>query len=286
MSEMIIDPSSTAGSSRNPGIRAAVGHLRGLPARCLLGAAVLALSALPALAYRIYLKDGTVVATKERYRVEGELAIATLDSGAQTTIRLAEIDVEKTERLNERAYTSAVVIEGGEERLLSLDDPAMRQRTLAQYVEERRRERTERDEGPETRARQPSRRLRHTPAGYVDLRALDKERVETAATAALEETLRRHGLGSTQVFRGTGPDRYLLEVLADNEESVFRALESLAAAILELVDAGVNIEALEVYMANGAGSRAGMFTLSEENAALLAGDQIEPAQFFLQFVEF
>ncbi|HVS65871.1 MAG TPA: hypothetical protein VMT85_20485 [Thermoanaerobaculia bacterium] len=286
MSEMITDPSSTAGSSRSAGIRAGVRQLGGLPARCVLAAAAITLTALPALAYRIYLKDGTVVATKESYRVEGDLAIATLENGAQTTIRLAEIDVEKTERLNERAYTSAVVIEGREERLLSLDDPAMRQRTLAHYVEERRRDRIERDEGAEPRTRQSSRRLRRTPAGYVDLPALDKERVETAATAALEETLRRHGLGGSQVFRGTGPDRYLLEVLADNEESVFRALESLAAAILELVDAGVSIEALEVYMATGAGSRAGMFTLSEENAALLAGDQIEPAQFFVQFVEF
>lgn len=271
---------------RPPSPRSAVRSSSGTLVRCLLCAILGALVALPGLSYRIYLKDGTVVATRDEYSVEGELAIATLESGAQTTIRLAEIDVEKTARLNQRAYTSAVVIEGGEQRLLSLDDPAMRQRTLAEYVEERRRERADRDSGAGGGPRGAQRRLRRTPAGYVDLRTLEKVRVESATFAALEASLRRQGLGSAQIFGGTGPDRYLLEVLTEDEPGVYSALESLSAALVELADAGANVEALEVYMTTSSGSRAGMFTLSEENAALLAGDQLEPAQFFLQFVEF
>jgi hypothetical protein len=256
-------------------------------ARVLTIAAALLLCALPAFAFRIYLKDGTVVATKDMYRVEGDLALATLENGTQTTIRFSEIDVEKTDRLNQRAYTSAVVIEGGKERLLSLDDPAMRQKTLAEYVEERKRERADRSSGTATSSQQANvRRLRRTPAGYVDLRTLEKERVQGPATAQLEETLRRHGLGGAQLYRGTGPDRYLVELIADTEESVYRALGNLAATVLDLADAGLKVDALEVYMATQTGSRAGMFTLSEENAALLAGDQVDPAQFFVQFVEF
>ncbi|HVS14626.1 MAG TPA: hypothetical protein VMV46_11925 [Thermoanaerobaculia bacterium] len=256
------------------------------PFRCVLGrvlAVVLLalLGALPALAYRIYLRDGTMLAAREKYTVREDLALVTLENGTQTTVRLEEIDVEKTERLNQRAYTSAVVIEGGEERLLSLDDPAMRQRTLAEYVRERQEERAERAAAAESQ-----RRLRRTGAGYVDLRLLPREPAEGSAASQVAEKVRAHGVLGARVSRGTGADRYLIDVLAENETAVFSALEDLAAALLELADAGARVEAFEVYLASNDGSRAGMFTLTEDTAALLASDQLEPAQFFLQFVEF
>jgi hypothetical protein len=256
-------------------------------ARRFLALVVLVLlSALPALGYRIYLRDGTMLAAQEKYSVEGDFALVTLENGTQTTVRLIEIDLEKTERLNQRAYSSAVVIDGGEQRLLALDDPAMRQRTLAEYVQERRQERTARDQQAERIGRVAPRPARRTLAGSVDLYALTRESDDSEAAVRIAETVRAQGVTGAKVYRGTAPGRYLLDLTAQSDVAVFRALEDLAAAVVELADAGVAIEALEVYMANAEGSRAGMFTLSEDAAALLASDQLEPDQFFLQFVEF
>ena len=56
--------------------------------------------AIPAHAYTIYLKDGSTLIAKEKYRVEEGKAIITLQNGTQTFIDASEIDVARTERTN------------------------------------------------------------------------------------------------------------------------------------------------------------------------------------------
>src|SRR5262245_16021416 len=86
----------------------------------VLTLALLLLSA-PAFAYIVFLKDGTQVSTKEKYRVEGDRAVLVLRSGTETFIDLAEIDIAKTEEVNKIDFGTAKLIEGGEVKELATE---------------------------------------------------------------------------------------------------------------------------------------------------------------------
>ena len=79
--------------------------------RTLLAAAVLLLFAGQASAYTIFLKDGSRVQAREKYRVAGDKAIIVLPSGSMTELPLARIDVARTERGNATDYGSATVVD-------------------------------------------------------------------------------------------------------------------------------------------------------------------------------
>src|SRR5436305_5662476 len=79
--------------------------LRPLPVRPLA-----VLWAGPLLAYTIYLKDGSSIQAKEKYKVVGERALITLPNGNQTFLALKQIDTARTDQANQTDYGSAVVI--------------------------------------------------------------------------------------------------------------------------------------------------------------------------------
>ncbi len=79
----------------------------------LLPLLLIALAA-PLSAYTIYLKDGTRIVAKEKYRVDEDgKAIITLQNGTQTFIKSSEIDVERTLRSNREGYGTALLLEEG-----------------------------------------------------------------------------------------------------------------------------------------------------------------------------
>src|SRR5262245_31881113 len=75
------------------------------------------LAAAPALPYTVYLKDGSSVQAKKKYRVEGDKAVITLVNGSESFVLLSAIDVARTERENQNDYGgTAVVIDSGKPR--------------------------------------------------------------------------------------------------------------------------------------------------------------------------
>src|SRR4028119_2010381 len=68
------------------------------------------LTAGPLAAYTIYLKDGSTVQSKGKYRVQNGKAYITLPNGTQTFIDAKEIDVKRTDEANKADYGGNAVI--------------------------------------------------------------------------------------------------------------------------------------------------------------------------------
>ena len=79
--------------------------------RLALALAALLLAATASQAVVIYFKDGSKEILAERYRIDGDRIIAVLQSGQETAIPLAAVDLEKTEAMSKVAKGSAVVID-------------------------------------------------------------------------------------------------------------------------------------------------------------------------------
>ena len=83
---------------------------------------MVAIMAIPANAYTIYLKDGSRLIAKEKHLIEEGKAIIVLQNGTRTFIEASEIDIPRTKQANLGDYGTALVLEGGQliDRQLSL----------------------------------------------------------------------------------------------------------------------------------------------------------------------
>ena len=248
---------------------------------CLI---LLAVLGTPCFGYIVYFKDGTNMAAKGPYRVEGDDALITLESGTETKVALSEIDELKTQRLNAIGVSDAVIIDEGQAREYRPGEGRQIETDNLRDVIQRRRRLG--DEAP-TLGEGSNEFLPETAAGYPDLtsairRPLDSQSLEGDYT----DVLRRHDVGSFRVYQGaTGtPGALFVEVFTKDRAAVFDQLTALCSATVDLVDQGVSV--LEVLLVDADRRRAGQFLLSAENAPLLANQRISAQEFFVQYVQF
>ena len=126
--------------------------------RALAFLTVLILFGQAALAsYTVVLKDGTLIVATEKYEVQGDRALIQRENGTPTTVRLTEIDVERTEEYNsKRTLRGAVVVEGATTRSIELGEaPPM---NLNEALKRQKQRERAREEAPE--------RMVKTSAGY------------------------------------------------------------------------------------------------------------------------
>lgn len=254
--------------------------------RCLLAAALL-LAAAPAWGYIVFLKDGSQIQTKEKYRIEGDKAILILPSGTQASYDASEIDVEKTERVNVVDYGTARLLEGLEGREQeNRPRPEDRKPTFGEYI-------SGRDLAlPEVRKRQVAQKregeLPFTQAGFVDLMALRREPYpNTEITGEVLGYLKGQGVDRVRIFQGTAASRPLLEIVAASEASVFKALRDSAHGLAQIRERfPKEVAAFELVLMTDSQARAGQFLLTPELADLLVSGQVNPPTFFLRYVEF
>lgn len=264
----------------------------------VLGALLLAA---PAWSYVVYLKDGSQIIAREKYRVEGDIALVVLRSGVTSSIPLAEIDVERCERENTIDLGTARKIEGLE-KIDEIDAPPPPPPEKRETIADLLRDRESTDGGPGSgltlpeprRARpeaDPAERLPRTKAGYVDLLKLPRQRHEDVdLAAAVRDYLRGQGLSLVEVFQGSDERHLLLEIVANAEPLVFQALTESANALLQIreqfPDRLDSFELLLLADTSDRPGRAGQFLLAPEHAEMLATGAISPASFFLRYVEF
>ena len=252
----------------------------------------------PALAYTIYLKDGTHQVAREKYRVEGDRAYFTLQNGTLTFLPLSEIDVERTEAANQRDVGTARILEGGRVKEVPIEDVQRRNRqerpSLRDLI-------TSGAAGPSNVAEpEPTEQvpssgrgteedeLPRTPAGYVDLEALEKDAFpDSDLTARLRDLFARRELDDVEVFRGTTDRRPLVEVITGSEAGVFRSIVVASSGLLQLREQDPErIEAVELLLTTPSGARAGQFVLTPEAARQLLSREIDVTSFFLEYVQF
>lgn len=244
----------------------------------LLLAGLLLMVAPAALAYVIVFKDGSTLVAKERFEIDGDRALVTLQSGTQTVLPLEDIDLELTEKKNDMELGSALVID-----TIDPEEPSSRQQeepTLADVA------RGVRREGLGQRRSEP-RRLRRTPAGNIDFFALPREPYEPLDRAReIREAFHRAGLTGVTVRRGSSSDRVLVDVVTATRGEVLEALQGSARAFLEVARRHPEIEALELALATPSRSRAGQFVLTPENSEGLAEETVSAEDYFLSNVLF
>lgn len=284
--------------SRAPS-RSVLRSLLGSMSRAIRPASILVLALLvasPLLAYTIYLKDGTKMVSREKYTVKDDKAFFTMQNGTQTYIALSEVDIERTDKANERDVGTALMVEGGEVHEVAIEDVQRESRrdrpTLRDLI-------TSGAAGPsnlpDPAAPDPSARtndaapaLPRTRAGFVDLSAVERTPFENADIAAeIRELFQRRELQEVEVFEGTESRRPLVEVVTGSEAGVFRAIVVASSALLQLQEQSPNqVSGIELLLTTPTGSRGGQFVIGPDEARALLTREIDPQAFFLRYVQF
>ena len=247
--------------------------------RSLVLLTALLLSSQAALAsYTVVLKDGTLIVATEKYEIQGDRALIQRENGTPTSVRLSEIDVERTEEYNsQRNLAGAVVVDGNRTRPLKLGEaPPM---SLNEALKRQKQRQKAREETPE--------RMVKTSAGYNDLtRILRRPYRESEISKRMTEELRKAGLRDFEVHQGTTDNRIFLYVTTNDEKEVFQALRVSANTYGLIHELDRSVEAFEVLMMTGTKTRAGQFLLNSDNTPLLINQKMSVSDFFVEYVQF
>jgi hypothetical protein len=239
------------------------------------------------LGYIVYLKDGSTVMAKGKYRIENGRAIITLPNGTQSFIPENQIDVKRTEEANRDGYESAVVLPSTTRDVGTPSRP-VKDKTLADLIN--RNEAAPRELPVSRREANPatSGRLVKTRAGYYDLTTFARKPYpHPDATAEIQKFFRGQGIEGVEIYEGTQGDRPLLEITTNSEGSVFKALTTTATALLYLHDRfPTQVAAIELLLTTPARERAGQFVITPEMATELVSKKIDVTYFFVKNVQF
>ncbi len=257
------------------------------PTTALICLLILSLVA-PLSAYTIYLRDGSTLIAKEKYRIEDGKALILLQNGTQTFIDATEIDVETTERVNKGNYGTAFFIDD-EGKVVEAPITPTEKRTLTDVAAGA--EPTASNRSPATRpAPGETEPVDHimTKGGFVDLTIATRTPYRDLDIAVeISRFLRTLGLTEFRVFQGTEPQRVFLEMTTNSEGTVFRSLEAAGDTLVHLRNRfPEQIEELELLFTSSNRDRAGQFLIDEELAARLGAKNTEISTFFIANVQF
>jgi hypothetical protein len=248
--------------------------------------ALLLFAPLAALGYIVYLKDGSTITAKGKYRVENGRAIITLPNGTQSFIPASQIDVKRTEEANRDGYEGAVVLPNTTQDVGTPTQPG-KDKTLADLIS--RKEAAPR-ELPVSRRETgtASGRLVKTRAGYYDLTTLARKPYpHSDITAEIQQFLRGQGIEGVEIYEGTQGDRPLLEITTNSEGSVFKALTTTSTTLLHLRDRfPAQVAAVELLLTTPSRERAGQFVITPEMATELVSKKVDVTYFFVKNVQF
>jgi len=244
-----------------------------------------ALAAAPALAYTIYLKDGSKLVAREKWVVQGDKAIIVLPSGAQSMIDFAEIDIERTEEANQSKLSgTATVIEGGREKeFREKEPPPPPKPTLQDMI---------RSKEAQFKVEPNTAPLSSLPrAGSTISNRRDEVKRAPFPDADIATDILAfagaRGVSALGVYRGQNARQPLLVYEVASEGSVFKALVVSANALIHMNSARPGaVDAFEVECETAAGSPGGKFVLTPQLAADLVSGRYEITRFYVENVIF
>lgn len=255
----------------------------------LLSILIIAIVALPAGAYTIYLKDGSRLIAKEKHRIEEGKAIIVLQNGTRTFIEASEIDIARTEQANLGDYGTALLLEDGqlveaqikptEQKEQRLTDVASRAESGGALTRPQSRRQT---------AAAPDISQPRIESGAVDLTAFPRAPFsEMEVSAETTRFLRTLGVESVQMYQGSDSTRAFLEITTNSEAAVFRSLDAAADTLLHLLNRYPDqVQSLELLMFTSDRDRAGQFHITREAAVALADSELDTSEFFIRHVQF
>ncbi|HLF56684.1 MAG TPA: hypothetical protein VI942_07560 [Thermoanaerobaculia bacterium] len=244
----------------------------------------LVLAATPALAYTIYLNDGSRIVAKEKYVLQGDKAIITLPSGTKSSIAASEIDVQRTDNANQSRLGTAMVIEGGEATELKETKAAPKPKPRLQDLI--------RSNEAGMRQAPPKPQTTSTPlAGATQATRVKAEQRLPFGDAGVASEIRgfvtARGVNSIEVYRGAETKWPLLVYETGSEGAVFKALVVSANALLHVQGKSPGaIDGFEVLCETPDGGQGGRFELSPQLASELIAGRYEITRFYVENVVF
>ena len=239
-------------------------------ARFALLALALALTAAPALAYVVKLKDGTLVFARTAYTVKGTKAIITLENGTVTQTDLDKVDVQGTIDYNEKYKGNVIGIDTIDAQTLQTPQSTpIPQPRLGDYIRDRKAQIKPLPTPNSHAGTEPSAASQNW--GSVD------QPVQIAFSKFFD------GAGITQYRLTNYRGKLRLLTTANSEEAVFNGLSAAARAVADLNAKGHDVT-LEVVLTTSGGESGGTFLLTPEQARLLVNGQITVADFFVRNV--
>lgn len=263
-------------------------HPRFLRPTILALVVLLTAASLLAAGYTIFLKDGSRLVARQKYKIENGRAIITLLNGTQTFVPAAQIDVKRTEEVNRDGYGGAVVLQGTPQDVGPAPAEPQKDKTLADLIKTKeaaprelpgnRREKTESAPGGLTK----------TKAGFVDFGTLARKPYAHAdVTAELQQFFHSQGTEELEIYEGTRADHPLLEITTNSEGSVFKTLTTAANALLHIRDLfPTRVAAFELLLTTPERERAGQFLLTPETSTDLVSKKVDVTSFFVRNVQF
>jgi hypothetical protein len=244
------------------------------------------LAAGPLAAYTIYLKDGSTVQAKGKYRIEGDRAYIVLPNGTQSFIPAREIDVKKTEAANKADYGgNAVILQEAAPPTDGTKAPPP-QRRLSDVIAKRGAELPGPQRDP---VKVTSQDIVKTKSGNLDFTTLPRRAYEPAEIAGeIRQFFLGQGMPEVMIYAGTRPSHPLVQVTVANvDNSVFKGLAVGANAILHIRDRFPGkVDAFDLLLVTSAGERGGQFVLTPEMASQLVAKKVQLAAFFVENVQF
>ena len=227
------------------------------------------------LGYVVYLRDGSTYMARDKYRVEGDSAIITLQNGTVIKVKLSLIDVKKTREYNAKGITSGEVIALGRHGAGN-DDGKKKASTLGSLITRK------------------STNGKFGKKPNVDLRRGDTKKKnrntpfkDVALTRSLTILFENQNLFQYKIFQGSGPRALRVEMITDNENEVFKTLSSVARKLTEYYHKDPSIaDRVELFMATSAGAPAGRFIIDAEQAQALTDGKITVESFYVENVIF
>ncbi len=257
---------------------------RWFPITALLSILAL-LAAGPLAAYTIYLKDGSTIQAKGKYRIEGTRAYIVLPNGTQSFIDARQIDVKRTEAANQADYGGNAVILQDAAPSTDGTKPPPPQRRLSDVIAKRGAELP----GPQ---RDP---VKATPldsvktkSGNPDFTTRPRRMYEPPEIAGeIRQFFLGQGVSEVTIYAGTRPSHPLVQVTVGTENGVFKGLAVGANAVLHIRDRYPGkVDAFDLLLVTSAGERGGQFVLTPEMASQLVAKKVQLAAFFVENVQF
>lgn len=246
------------------------------------------LTALPAPAYLIILKDGTRIEAAEKPVEKGRNFLFKDKLGARKMIAISEVDPAKTDAANSENYRDAYIL-GDPAPMKKESEQVAKAPSLSEFIKQNKKSdiplptpaspvnpnEPSTTQSPERSAQRGFER----PAGPAPGNVLDPV-VQDAFLRAYQSASIR-GARITQGGAGT----IRVQAVTDAETMVFGAIVGTARGLKEARTAGRLVDQVELYMTTSAGENAGKFVISAEDADNLLNGTIPPAKFFVANVQ-
>ncbi len=232
-------------------------------------ALLILLSAAPALAYVVRLKDGSMLFARIKYEVKGTKAIITLENGTVTQIDLGKIDVPGTEEYNKRYSGNVIAIDTPEQKILNAPGgpptPAANLQDLARSGKLR-----------------PSSGSASAPGGSSS-ESGSWQPVDALVQAAFSKVFDGAAIPGWRLTNYRGQARLL--VTTNSEEAVFNALSAAARAIGDLSDRGKD-SPIEIVFTSSSNEPGGTFDMTPVQARQLVNGTIAVGDYYVKNVIF